>query len=312
MRRTGPSRGFTLIELLVVIAIIAVLVGLLLPAVQKVREAAARAKCQNNLKQIGLAFHNHESVFGHWPAGYTFTPSPPNMHGWAVFLLPYLEQENLFRSYDRTVPFFSPPNAAPIRQVLPGFQCPSTPRADPVVSFDMPAGAIPGFPALTWQMATSDYGVVGGVRFWEVVVGGSGGGDRHGALRVNEVTKVQAVTDGLSSTVLVGEIAGRPALYRQGRLVDPNAGALCYGGGWADATNGENWFTGSSADGAVSPGTCVVNCTNETGRGFYAFHPGGANVALCDGSVRFLPASTPGATVYFLVTRQKGEVVDLP
>jgi prepilin-type processing-associated H-X9-DG protein len=145
-----------------------------------------------------------------------------------------------------------------------------------------------------------------------VVVGGSGGGDRHGALRANEKTPIMSITDGTSNTLLLGEIAARPALYRQGRLVNSNAGALCYGGGWGDATNGENWFTGSSQDGVTSPGTCVINCTNETGRGFYSFHSGGTNVALCDGSVRFLPASTPGATVYYLITRQKGEVVNLP
>jgi prepilin-type processing-associated H-X9-DG protein len=297
--------------LLVVIAIIAILIGLLLPAVQKVREAAARMKCSNNLKQIGIAFHGYESAHGNWPASYVFTTSPLNGQAWSVYLLPHLEQDNLFKSYNTTVPFFYPQNAAALQQVVPLFLCPSSPRSETVVTFNLPAGAIPPLPALSWRMGTSDYGVIGGVRFWDVVVGPDPGGPRHGALKPNEATRIPMIQDGLSNTILVGEIAGRPALYRQGRQVAANT-PVCYGGGWGDATNGENWFTGSSQDGAVSPGTCVINCTNETGRGLYAFHTGGANVLLCDGSVRFLSQSTPGATVYHMVTREKGEVVNLP
>src|SRR5262245_3200072 len=104
------QQAFTLIELLVVIAIVAILSGLVLPAVQKVREAASRMSCQNNLKQLALAFHNYENAHGQFPLTYLDATAGPPGHSWAPFALPYLEQGNLVRTYDFTVEWWKPPN----------------------------------------------------------------------------------------------------------------------------------------------------------------------------------------------------------
>src|SRR5947209_4246924 len=124
--KQSGRRGFTLLELLVVIGIIAVLIGLLLPAVQKVREAASRIKCQNNLKQIGLAFHIYHDAYGTFPAG-AVGPQPGvagtsglTEHGLASYLLPYLELDALAKQYRRDVSWFGPPNQEVVNTQLPG------------------------------------------------------------------------------------------------------------------------------------------------------------------------------------------------
>ena len=122
-------------------------------------------------------------------------------------------------------------------------------------------------------------------------------------------TPILAISDGNSNTIVIGELAGRPAGYRAGKLVAPSA--PFQGAGWADALSGENWFIGSLFDGSepANGGPCVVNCTNQRGRGLYSFHTSAANVLLADGSVRSISSSINHCTFAFLVTKKKGEVV---
>jgi prepilin-type N-terminal cleavage/methylation domain-containing protein/prepilin-type processing-associated H-X9-DG protein len=313
-------RGFTLIELLVVIAIIAVLIGLLLPAIQKVREAAQRTQCTNNLKQIGLALHNYHDANSAFPAAWKYTPqpglTPPAVsHGWGVFVLPYLEQSALYQRYDFTKGLYDDPNASVILTQLNIFQCPATPDPNRVETIPVPANVLPNLPGGTLRAAATDYSVTTGIlgRGWDIIVGPPSGGDRDGVLSgatpPYSFTRVTDVSDGSSNTIMIGEVAGRSTIY-QGRtpLPLPN---ITEGGGWGDPFNGENWLAGSLFDGTDpgGAGPCIINCTNKTGRNLYSFHPSGVNVVLADGSVRHLSANINPKVVVFMVTKKKGEVI---
>ena len=337
MKRRMRLKGFTLVELLVVIAIIGILVGLLLPAVQAAREAARRMQCSNNMKQLGLAFHNYESAFRTFPAAwYAGGPVPPwNLHSGLVGLLPYMEQTALFSAYDSTV---SPANergpigianVAVISTVLPMFICPSAPESgvERIYNGGVPAGALPGLAASTWRAAPSDYCATTGVlgAFANIAYAafpGGPGGQRGGVLTWHRAQEAQRctiarITDGTSNTFLMGERTGGPRLYSGTiQLTTPAALAAglsgTNGGGWGDPLVGEHWLGGAVRGAITLPipqGPCAINCTNIRGGGFHSFHTGGAMFVLADGSVQFNSATVEPFTFASRITCGKGEVV---
>jgi prepilin-type N-terminal cleavage/methylation domain-containing protein/prepilin-type processing-associated H-X9-DG protein len=329
----NARQGFTLIELLVVIAIIAILIGLLLPAVQKVRDAAARLQCQNNLKQIGLGFHNYENTYGAFPPAYNIVVTSPVANSWGVYLLPYLEQGPLFQQYDVKATVGSAQNMAVISTHLKIFQCPASPRQNRLYTEGPINGKLlTGSPFwntnIGWTASASDYTVSTGVRVTTLnaCFTPAGGGDRDGTLEEFTMTTtsdpiggtpILKITDGTSNTILIGELAGRPDVWQAGKLTVPyaypptSAATTFQGAGWGDALNGENWFVGALADGTVpsSGGPCVINCTNVRGSGLYAFHTAAANILLADGSVRSLNNNLNQCTFAYLVTKKKGDIV---
>jgi prepilin-type N-terminal cleavage/methylation domain-containing protein len=309
--RRPPRRGFTLIELLVVIAIIAILIGLLLPAVQKIREAANRMKCSNNLKQLGLGLHNFEATYGFFPPGAVTNSTSVaatqtraklgittrTFHSWTPFVLPYIEQDNLYRQYNLNANWYDAANQAVRETPLNLMVCPSTPRAAGRFNQRTIGGvlvkAAPGdyAPDNAYGTALEGLGLV------DVTV------INDGIMEVNVALGIPEIRDGVSNTLLLSEDAGRPDRWRAGRLVAANAQN---DGGWADRDN-EYITHGFTADGTTSPGPCHTNCTNDNE--VYSFHPGGANHVMGDGSVRFIKASMDIRLFVKLITRAGDDVV---
>jgi len=288
-------RAFTLIELLVVIAIIAVLIGLLLPAVQKVREAAARMKCQNNLKQIGLACHNYADVNQGLPAGRVWSPY---QHGWGVLILPYIEQGNLGRGYNMNDHFFGATNAAVIEAPLPIYECPSTPGGRRTVTIRNRTGSVG---------AAGDYFVL--YQYHDPVVFPAQPG-RPGALNTGDAgipRPITAITDGTSNTLIISEQAGRNDHYIRGvkQPTDANLAGRNFRGPWA--SHNIVAFSGYSADGLTRfGGPCAINCNSS--QSLISFHPGGVNGLFADGSARFLRDTTNLLVVYAAISFDGGEV----
>jgi prepilin-type N-terminal cleavage/methylation domain-containing protein/prepilin-type processing-associated H-X9-DG protein len=318
MSRPMPtlSKGFTLIELLVVIAIIGVLLGLILPAVQKVRAAAARIQCANNLHQLGLALQNYENTYGHFPCGYVtggpYTrgywnppyPCPPNPYlnepryaqqgfSWIARILPQLEQDNLYRKIDWTQwPWYQgEPYYTTNGILLKVVQCPADPRASQVWTNGWKSAAL-----------TSYLGVSGTNQL-----------AYDGILHVNSRVNLVAVTngDGSSNTLLVGERP--PSTHLQFGWWMAGCGDWPYFGA-TDVLLGVSEIDLNTPPQPeyipefYRPGE--LNDPNQLHRWHYwSMHSGGGNWLLADGSVRFISYASGKTILPAMATYNKGEVI---
>jgi len=342
MRSKQNSRGFTLVELLVVIAIIGVMVGLLLPAVQAAREAARRMSCSNNLKQLGLAIHNHESTFKWVPAYgkefpltdahaasnnpfFTLTSDARRPFGVLGQLLPYIEQANITDAFDLKKPLIDPRNLAPpfpggmnnptSFNPVPVFICPSTPQSPSnygpyFENFGLPRGT-------EYRMPRTDYAPLRGLHRSLAVCVGLPSADTHNAmLGSNDLIgksniRFGEVIDGLSNTLCFVETAGKQNLYFRGRLHPNSTPAVqaqtnsFYGD--LNVARHARGLSGADINSPTQGGCSVINVFNQNNP--YSFHPGGVQCVRGDGSVTFLSASTDVVTFASLVSRDGGEVV---
>ncbi len=300
-RRISARRGgFTLIELLVVIAIIAVLIGLLLPAVQKIRESANRMKCTNNLKQIGLALQNYHDTSLKFPPGYASNfdaagnDTGPGW-GWAAHVLPQTEQDNVFRLIDLSQPIEAPASAQGRTVVIKSFLCPSD--TAPAQAFPVgPRSASGQLTATTCAVAPANYVGCFGV--------GEPGVDGDGVFYRGSSVRIADVTDGTSSTLMVGE---RAFLHAESTWVGAVTGAnqvptpgSPFGLQVNNAANFVLAHTGDAFQGPAAP---------EEINHFTSRHTGGGNFVFADGHVSHLSRSTSYATYKALSTRAGGEAI---
>ncbi len=344
MRRTA----FTLIELLVVIAIIGILLALLLPAVQKVRESAGRIACANNLHQIGIAFQNYHDSVGSFPPGITVKGSNDlQFGGFSGFVpvIPFLEQDNWIARYAPLAHWYDPPNAALMPTELKVFFCPSN-RTNGLIDtqFLVPLAGRP-LP----NVAACDYALSKGANaamceITQVPIGG------RGVFDVNTHTRLTDITDGSSNTFMVGEAAGGNIRFQMRRYWPDTTPATPLFPGQSPYPD-QSWCAGPMATkalntlGLLGPGPWAItalrggftpafdepmnnplvlpavdynnDCFNssplpghyDTMPGFRSVHPHGCNFLFCDGSVRFIKEAISPATYRALSTIAGGEVL---
>jgi prepilin-type N-terminal cleavage/methylation domain-containing protein/prepilin-type processing-associated H-X9-DG protein len=288
-RHPLPRRAFTLIELLVVIAIISTLIGLLLPAVQKAREAAARISCANNLKQLGLAMHNYESTLGRLPPTRTRIGGPT----WAVHVLPQMEQDNLYRQWNMGLSYYQQNSIARTTAVRNYF-CPSR-RTAADSHFGSVAGDVPSDP--TWAGTTH---LPGALSDYAVVVDPYGtdsptetGPGNRGAFQLGVGFRLMDFPDGMSNTFMLGEK----------HVPEGKAGY----GWWDCSTYNGDYYQCSGR--AASRLYGITTNPRDTGWKFGSRHSQVVLFCFADGHVQNMPEMTDPFILELLSMRSDGQVV---
>jgi prepilin-type N-terminal cleavage/methylation domain-containing protein/prepilin-type processing-associated H-X9-DG protein len=308
MKRARPA--FTLVELLVVVAIIGVLIGLLLPAVQKVRAAANRIQCANNMRQIGIALHGFQNSNGFLPPAAVTQAVPPLVvvedpayppsSNFIPFILSYLEQEALTHgtnAYDVNLSWYSPTNRTAATAQIKFLYCPAATgigtRYENYVNNTLPNtvhyGACtdysalcmsPGGAAYLWGLASNGY--TDPYTYTQCV--------NAQPMTLNKVTPFELITDGLSNTILVAEDSGKTLR-----------------GAWAEPSS-TIYLQGAFFDGTWAPGPCTMNCTATYN--IYSNHKDGCNFLFADASVRFISETITWQPLGRLVTKNCGEIIN--
>jgi prepilin-type processing-associated H-X9-DG protein len=320
MPQRKPRRGLTRPELLAAAGLAVFAAGLVLPKVQAARADAAREQCRNNLRTLGRAFLEYEKAKGGFaPRRSGFNDGNPYA-GWGAHVLPYTDQAEVAKKYNFKLDCFDAGNKAAVETQVATFICPAAPpkRVVPILSQASSKSDNPDKDTLyKVDGGPNDYIASNGVLFPRTGYGLNAAdsdqmnGNQRQPTADNVDLAIAKITDGLSCTLLLIEQAGRPDSWRLGKKTNDGAqfgmaaNARGMWAGWGSIAFGPSGADGGPAKGDATD--CSVNCSNTFG--IYGFHDAGANVLLCDGSVRFVGKKLDPLTFVFMTIRDDGHLI---